>query len=193
MSQPHEASAAALAASRIRILRGQKVLLDFDLAALYGVETRRLNEQVRRNPHRFPAEFMFQLDPAEMAALMSQIAISNGGRGGRRKAALAFTEHGALMAATVLNSRRAVEVSLYVVRAFVRLRETLAANKDLAHRLDELERNVQRLGLEHQTFAGDTRLQLRQLFEAIRELLAPAAPRTKRPIGFVTESPGKRN
>ena len=103
-------------AARILVIRGQKVLLDEDLAVLYGVETRRLNEQVRRNAERFPADFMFQLDDAEYAALISQIATSKPGRGGRRKLPLAFTEHGAIMAATVLNSPRAVEVSVYVVR-----------------------------------------------------------------------------
>src|SRR5947208_11730932 len=106
--------------SRILLVRGDKVLLDADLATLYGVQTRRLNEQVRRNLARFPADFMFQLTDAEFELLMSQFATSNPGRGGRRKRPLVFTEHGALMAATVLNSARAVEVSLYVVRAFVR-------------------------------------------------------------------------
>ncbi|HEU0204308.1 MAG TPA: ORF6N domain-containing protein [Burkholderiaceae bacterium] len=165
------------------LLRGQKVLLDNDLAALYGVETRRLNEQVRRNPERFPGDFMFQLSSDEFSGLMSQIATSNPGRGGRRKLPLAFTEHGALMAATVLNSPRAVEVSLYVVRAFVQLREVLATHKELAKRLAELEQQTEALALKHDQLAGNTRAQLKQVFEAIRELMIPPEPK-KRPIGF---------
>src|SRR5216684_251537 len=112
--------------SRILLVRGRKVLLDADLAALYGVQTRRLNEQVRRNLARFPADFMFQLTDAEFELLMSQFATSNPGRGGRRKRPLVFTEHGAIMAATILNSPRATKVSVYVVRAFVRLRQAIA-------------------------------------------------------------------
>jgi ORF6N domain len=117
--------------SRIVLVRGQKVLLDADLARLYGVATGRLNEQVKRNRERFPGDFLFRLTKHEVTALRSQIAISKpaAGRGGRRYAPTAFTEHGAIMAATVLNSPRAVEMSLYVVRAFVRLREVLAATR----------------------------------------------------------------
>lgn len=172
--------------SRILAIRGQKVLLDADLADLYGVETRRLNEQVRRNLERFPADFMFQLDDAEYAALMSQFATSKPGRGGRRKLPLAFTEHGAIMAATVLNSPRAVEVSVYVVRAFVRLREALGSSKELAAKLDALEQKTELLSLQHESFAGNTRAQLKQVFEALRQLMAPPPEPTKRPIGFVT-------
>ena len=171
----------------IRVVRGQKVILDADLAALYGVETRRLNEQVRRNIDRFPADFMFQLSTDEMAALMSQIATSKPSRGGRRKQPLVFTEHGALMAATVLNSPRAVEVGLYVVRTFVRLRETIAQHKDLAAKLAELERKTEGLALKHDALAANTRMQLKQVFEAIRELMTPPEPVRKRPIGFVSE------
>ena len=143
----------------IRVVRGHKVVLDADLAALYGVETRRLNEQVRRNLERFPGDFMFQLSAEEMSALMSQLATSNAGRGGRRKRPLVFTEHGALMAATVLSSPRAVEVGLYVVRAFVRLRETVSQHKDLAVKLAELEKKTEALALKHDTLAANTRLQ----------------------------------
>lgn len=179
--------------SAIRVVRGHKVIVDADLAALYGVETRRLNEQVRRNIDRFPDDFMFQLSAEETAALMSQFAISKPrGRGGRRKPALVFTEHGALMAATILNSPRAVEVSLYVVRAFVRLRETLAQHKDLAAKLDDLERKLQGLAVRHDTLAANTRMQLKQVFEAIRELMSPPEPARKRPIGFVTDETKKR-
>jgi hypothetical protein len=132
-------SAAALSpehiGSRILLVRGEKVLLDTDLAILYGVSTGRLNEQVKRNLVRFPPDFLFRLTNQEVANLKSQFAISSlapGVWGGRRSSPFAFTEHGCLMAANVLNSRRAVQVSIYVVRAFVRLRQTLAMNKDLA-------------------------------------------------------------
>jgi len=164
-------------ATKILLVRGQKVLLDEDLGALYGVETRRLNEQVRRNLDRFPADFMFQLTDEEYAALISQTATSNPGRGGRRKLPLAFTEHGAIMAASVLNTPRAIEVSVYVVRAFVKLREVLASHKELAKRLDELEARIeQRLASHDQAIAG--------ILEAIRQLMSP--PETKKqPIGFV--------
>jgi hypothetical protein len=175
-----------LIGQRILLVRGQKILLDSDLAQLYGVETRRLNEQVRRNSDRFPADFMFRLDDAEYAFLMSQIATSKTGSGGRRKLPLAFTEHGALMAATVLNSSRAVEMSLYVVRTFVQLREVLATHKELAARLAELESKTELLALKHDALAGSTRAQLKQVFEAIRQLMAPPEPTKKRAIGFVT-------
>ena len=178
--------------SRILLVRSHKVLLDADLAALYGVQTRRLNEQVRRNLARFPADFMFQLTDAEFELLMSQFATSNPGRGGRRKRPLVFTEHGALMAATVLNSARAVEVSLYVVRAFVRLRETLVTHKDLASKLHVLEKKTEALALRHDGFAASTRFQLRQVFEAIRELMRAPEPAKRRPIGFVDPDERKR-
>jgi len=115
-------------------------MLGVDLAELYGVLTWRLNEQVKRNQERFPIDFVFQLTTEENDALTSQIARSKTGRGGRRTLPYAFTEHGAIMAAMVLNSPRAVEMSVHVVRAFVRLREMIASNKELAKRLDELEK-----------------------------------------------------
>ena len=114
---------------------GHKVMLDADLAALYGVETQTLVQAVKRNLDRFPDDFLFQLSRQDLAILRSQSVISSSAHGGRRSAPYAFTEHGALMAATVLNSPRAVEMSLYVVRAFVQLRETLAAHKGLAARI----------------------------------------------------------
>ena len=117
---------------RILILRRQRVILDTALAELYNVPVKRLNEQAKRNRKRFPADFMFQLTPRENKSLRSQFATSKIGRGGRRSLPYAFTEHGAIMAATVLNSEQAVEMSVFVVRAFVRLREMLAANKELA-------------------------------------------------------------
>jgi hypothetical protein len=173
---------------RIIVLRGEKVLLDADLAALYGVTTKRLNEQVRRNLGRFPPDFSFQLTDQELSALRSQIATSNEGRarrGGRRYAPRAFSEHGAIMAATILNSLRAVEVSIYVVRAFVHLREALATRKDLAEKLEELERKTETLALRHDQLAAGTRAQFREVIDALRTLMHPPEPR-KRPIGFVT-------
>ena len=128
--------------SRITILRQQKVILDKSLAEIYGVTVKRLNQQINRNRSRFPSDFMFQLKPSEFAALRLQFATSNKGRGGRRWLPYVFTEHGAIMAATVLNSEQAVEMSIFVVRAFVRLRATLATNKELAAKIEELEMNL---------------------------------------------------
>jgi hypothetical protein len=170
----------------IAALRGQRVILDSDLAGLYGVETKRFNEQVKRNAARFPADFMFQLTAAEFESLRSQFATSNAGRGGRRYLPHAFTEHGAMMAAMVLNSPRAVEVSVYVVRAFVRLREAAVLHKDLADRLTSLEEKTEALAMSHDTFSRNTRNQLRQVFDALRELTIPPDP-PARPIGFVTQ------
>lgn len=176
---------------RILLLRGQKVLLDADLAALNGVETRRLNEQVRRNLERFPQDFIFEVTVDELANLKSHFATSSWG--GRRKRPMAFTEHGAIMVATILKSPRAVEMSVYVVRAFVRLCEVLASNTELAKRLDDLEQATEALAMQHDTFARNTRAQLKQVFDAIRELMTPPEPQKKRPIGFVTgeEKPKK--
>ena len=160
----------------ILVLRGQKVLLDAELAALYGVTTARLNQQVRRNRERFPDDFLFELTTAEFSALMLQNASSKSGRGGRRKLPFAFTEHGAIMAATVLNSPRATEMTVYVVRAFVKLRELLASNKDLARKLAALERSLVALDLKAQR-------QFKEVYEAIRALMSEPVPKP-RPIGF---------
>lgn len=161
--------------ARIIVLRGHKVLLDSTLAALFDVETRRLNEQVRRNRERFPDDFLVQLTADKFADLKSQFATSSWG--GRRKLPMTFTEHGAIMAASVLNSPRAIEMSVYVVRAFVRLRETLASNQELARKFDELERRVARKLESHdQAIAG--------ILKAIRELMAPRPEPPRRPIGF---------
>jgi hypothetical protein len=162
-------------ASAIRVVRGHKVLLAAELAALYGVATRVLVQAVRRNRERFPADFLFQLTDQEVVALRSQSVISDArpGRGGRRYRPYAFSEHGALMAATVLNTPRAVEMSLYIVRAFVRLREAAAANRALARKLDELE---QRLHTHDQAIA--------EIVRAIRELTAVPEPKQRR-IGFI--------
>jgi len=132
-----------------------------------------------------PRDFMLPLTADEYADLMSQNATSNMGRGGRRKLPLAFTEHGALMAATVLNSVRAVEVSVYVVRAFVQLREVLGAHRELSAKLNELERKTELLALKQENFADNTRAQLKQVFEAIRGLMATPKPPKRRPIGFI--------
>src|SRR5438132_2288849 len=156
---------------RILFLRGQKVMLSTDLAELYGVVTWRLHEQVKRNKHRFPADFIFQLTYHEVRALTSQFARSKPGRGGRRTLPYAFTEHGAIMAAMVLNSPRAVDMSVHIVRAFVRLRELIASNKELAKRLDELEKKYDS--------------QFKVVFDAIRELMTPL-PLPPRRIGFRT-------
>jgi hypothetical protein len=172
---------------RIIVLRGEKVLLDADLAALYGASTGRFNEQVKRNRARFPADFIFQLTDHELRALRSQFAISNerAGRGGRRYLPLAFTEHGAIMAATILNTPRAVEVSVYVVRAFVHLRDALASHRDLAKKLEALEKKTEALALNHDELAANTGAQFREVLEALRALMSPPEPR-RRPIGFIT-------
>lgn len=169
-------------ARSILVLRGHRVLLDAELAALYATTTKRFNEQVRRNAARFPADFMFQLTPDELVGMRSQFATSNGapsGRGGRRYLPHAFTEHGAIMAATILNSPRAVEMSVYVVRAFVKLRELLISNRDLARKLAQLERSLMALDLK-------TQEQFTQVYEAIRALTEAPAPK-RRPIGFTAE------
>jgi hypothetical protein len=167
-------------ARAILVLRGQRVLLDAELAALYGVTTKRFNEQVRRNRERFPHDFMFQLTAEESDSLRSQIATLKSGRGQHRKyLPYAFTEHGAIMAATILNSPRAVEMSVYVVRAFVQLRELLSSNKELARRFAQLEvRLEKKLSAHDETIAA--------ILSAIRELMAPP-PSKKRGIGFTAD------
>ena len=171
---------------RILLIRGQRVMLDADLAALYGVETRVLNQAVRRNLDRFPEDFMFRVTWEEAKRLRSQSVILNGpqGRSRSQSATLkrganikyrpyAFTEHGAIMAASVLSSPRAVKVSVYVVRAFVKLREVLSTHKELARKLAELERRLD----THDD-------QIEALLEAIRELMAPPPAPRRRRIGF---------
>jgi hypothetical protein len=156
----------------IHLIRGQRVMLDSDLAAFYGVTVRRLNEQLRRNAGRFPDDFAFQLARKEVANLKSQFATSSS-HGGKRKLPWAFTEHGAIMLASVLNSETAVAASVRVVRAFVRLREMLLANRELAAKFSELEL---RLDGHDEAIAN--------LFQAIRQLIEPPPPETKREIGF---------
>jgi hypothetical protein len=163
---------------RILVLRGLRVILDSDLAALYGVPTKRFNEQVRRNLERFPADFMFQLNNQDVAVLRSQIATLRTGHGRHRKyRPRAFTEHGAIMAATVVNSARAVDMSVYVVRAFVRMREVLTQSKQIHKKLVELEQRIDR---QDGTIV--------EIVQAIRSLMARSSPETERPtrkIGFV--------
>ncbi len=167
-------------AQRIRLIRGQRVVLDTDLAAFYGETTKRFNQQVRRNLSRFPADFMFLLDGEEFAALRLQFATLKSGRGQHRKyMPYAFTEHGAIMAATLLNSPRATEISVHIVRAFVDLRATLATNREMAAKLYQLERKVSK----HDRAIAE-------LIDSMRQLLAPPEP-PKRPIGFVTQQERK--
>lgn len=177
---------------RILIIRGQRVILASDLAILYGVPVKRLNEQVRRNADRFPDDFVFQLSKAEADAVLrsqfvtsnkvgnlkSQIATSRWG-GARRALPYAFTEHGAIMAANVLNSREAVRASVFVVRAFVKLRELLSTHVQLAARLAELESKLQ----NHDD-------QIIAIVDAIRELMEPPDDPPKPPVGFHTEALG---
>jgi hypothetical protein len=158
--------------SKIRLIRGQRVILDADLAELYGVEVRQLNQQVKRNFRRFPDDFVMHLTIEEAANLRSQNVISSSSHGGRRHLPSAFTEHGAIMAASVLNSERADDMSIFVVRAFVRMREALAANQQIMAKLTELEHRVE---------SHDGNIQ--ELIEAIRELMEPP-PATNRRIGF---------
>src|SRR5437868_10372067 len=163
----------------IHLVRGQRVMLDSDLAGIYGVTTKRLNEQLKRNQQRFPQDFAFQLTTEEFATLRSQIATSNlksqfatsSSHGGKRKLPWVFTEHGAIMLASVLNSPIAVQASVRVVRAFVRLREMVATNSQLASRLKDLE---QRLDSHDEAIV--------ELFAVLKQLLEPEA-KPKREIG----------
>ena len=167
--------------SAIYLIRGHRVMLDSDLAAIYQVTTRRLNEQLRRNRKRFPEDFAFQLTAEEFRNLKSQIAtsslrsqfVSSSSHGGKRKLPWVFTEHGAIMLASVLNSNVAVQASVRVVRAFVRLREMVAANAQLASKLEELERRLD----SHDEAIVD-------LFAALKRLLEPTELKKKREIGF---------
>jgi ORF6N domain len=161
----------------ILVVRRRRVMLDRELAAIYGVTIKRLNEQVKRNASRFPEDFVFQLNAQECELLRSQFATLETGRGRNIKYfPYAFTEHGAIQAANVLNSPRAVAMGVYVVRAFVQLREILASNKDLAHKLAALERSLAALDAK-------THMQFNDVYEAIRALMMPLPPR-RRGIGF---------
>jgi hypothetical protein len=159
--------------ARILTLRDQKVILDSDLARIYGAEVRALLQAVKRNSDRFPEEFVFQLAPEEVALLRSQTVISKAGRGGRRYLPYAFTEHGALMAATVLNSAQAVKMSLFIIRAFVKMRQNLAANAAVLNRLAEIDKTL---------FTHDAAL--RDIYQKLRPLLEPPPTPPKPEIGF---------
>ena len=162
-------------AQRIQLIRGQRVVLDTDLAAFYGETTKRFNQQVSRNRARFLEDFMFQLNEDEFAALRLQFATLKTGRGQHRKyAPYVFTEHGAIMAATLLNSPRATALSVYVVRAFVELRGLLTSNRELASKVHTLERKV---SVHERNIA--------ELLDSMAELLAAPPPPPKRSIGFL--------
>ena len=158
--------------TKILVLRNQKVILDTDLADLYGVSVKRLNEQVKRNPKRFPPDFLFTLTEPEYENLRSQNATSSSTHGGRRYLPHAFTEHGAIMAASVLNSKRAIDMSIFVVRAFVQMRQSVVQNQQIVSKLAELEARID---------SHDGEIQ--GLVEAIRELIEPL-PASNRRIGF---------
>lgn len=170
-----QATAPALPlAERVHTVRGHKIMLDADLAQLYGVATKALTQAVKRNPERFPPDFMFPLTEQEVANLRSQIVTSRSASrtwGGRRTAAHAFTEQGVAMLSSVLKSERAVQVNVEIMRAFVRLRGLIEHDRELARRFDDLESRYDR--------------QFKVVFDAIRELMAPPQPPPKRRIGFV--------
>ncbi|MGE0067504.1 MAG: ORF6N domain-containing protein [Solirubrobacterales bacterium] len=157
---------------RIYVIRERQVMLDEDLADLYGVETKRLIEQVKRNLERFPEDFMFQLDHEETAALRSQSATSNTGRGGRRYSPYVFTEQGVAMLSSVLRSKTAIAVNIEVMRAFVELRRVASSYAVLEERLELVERGM-----------GEHDEQLRQIFDALRQLISPRT-QPKHPVGF---------
>ncbi len=172
-----ELIAAPAIEKRILVLRGRQVMLDEDLADLYGVETRVLVQQVRRNEQRFPGDFMFQLSEEEFADLKSQSVISSGGHGGRRKRPLVFTEHGIAMLSGVLRSDRAIAVNIEIIRVFVELRRVASSYAAIETRLEQLEADMGERLDEHDE-------QLRQIFATLRQLIAPPSP-TKRPVGFM--------
>ena len=191
MAAKNERAAAIPTAERIAhaiyILRGQKVILDADLALFYGVETKRLNEQVRRNPSRFPEDFVFQLTSQEAEYLRSQKATSNmnaTGRGGRRYLPYAFTELGVAMLSSVLNSERAIAVNIGIMRAFVRLRELLSSNKELARRFAQLEARLDKKLAAHDEA-------ITAILSAIHELMTPPQPNS-RGVGFTANLEAKK-
>ena len=169
---------------RILSIRSQKVIIDADLATLYGVPTKRLNEQVKRNRDRFPPDFMFALTVDEKNQVvancdhLANLKFS-------RTVPFAFTEHGAIQAANVLGTPQAIQMGVYVVRSFVRLRQVLAADSLLAMRLNDLESRLSLLALQQKDLENQTSVQFKQVFEALRSLMAPPAPCPKRAIGFI--------
>ncbi len=181
MSPKHEIVTREQVENSILLIRGLKVMLDSDLAGLYGVSVKRLNEQVRRNLKRFPSDFMIRLNLEEFEALRSQIATLKTGRGEHRKyLPYAFTEQGVAMLSSVLNSERAIEVNIEIMRAFARLRQLIFAHKELSQKLTALERKIG---------AHDEQIQV--IFEAIRQLMTPLEPK-KRRIGFLVSERAAR-
>ncbi|MGN6587903.1 MAG: ORF6N domain-containing protein [Solirubrobacterales bacterium] len=171
-----ELIAAPAIEKRILVVRGRQVMLDEDLEDLYGVETKRLIQQVKRNLKRFPEDFMFQLSSDEAEVLRSQIATSSDGRGGRRYAPYVFTEQGVAMLSGVLRSDRAIAVNIEIMRAFVELRRVASSYAELREQLEELQREMTARLDEHDE-------QLDQIFKILNQLITPA-PRPKRPVGF---------
>ena len=159
--------------NKILLIRGKKVMLDRDLAKLYKVPTGRLNEQVKRNIDRFPEDFMFQLTKTEFENWLSQIAITNSVKMGLRHRPYAFTEQGVAMLSSVLNSKRAVQMNIAIMRVFVKLKEMTSTHKELVYKLEELERKIEKHDEE-----------ICSLFEAIRRLMEPPPSKPKRTIGF---------
>jgi hypothetical protein len=168
----------------ILVIRGKRVILDRDLAALYGVPTFRFNEAVKRNRNRFPEDFMFQLTRDEAASLTSQFAMSKSGRGGRRTLPYAFTEHGTVMVTNILRSPKAIQMSVFVVRAFIRMRQMLIEQRGLARKLAELEEELTARLDVHETAINEILGQIK------RFLSLPSDPEPpKRRIGFLVEEP----
>lgn len=180
-----------LIGSRILLIRQHRVMLDSDLAALYGVQTKVLVQAVKRNLDRFPADFMFQLDKQEFDDLRSQSVTSSSTHGGRRTSPYAFTEQGVAMLSSVLNSARAIAVNIEIMRAFVQMRALASTHSELAQRLSELEQKTELLSLQQNTFSANTRAQLKQVFDALRQLMTPPPETPKRPIGFVQDKEKK--
>lgn len=191
MRQEHDASTTQVTQIERGILfvRGRRIMIDADLAQLYGVPTKALNQAVKRNARRFPPDFVFQLTTAEKEEVvtncdhLAKLKFS-------KALPFAFAEHGAIQAANVLNSEMAMEMGVYVVRAFVHLREMIVSNKELALRLDDLEKKTELMSLKHDDFERSTRVQLKQIFDAVRELMAQPQTIAKRPIGFVIPDDG---
>jgi hypothetical protein len=176
-TEPLELIAAPAIEKKILVVRGRQVLLDENLADLYGIETRVLVQQVRRNERRFPADFMFQLSAEEFTDLKSQSVISSGGHGGRRKRPLVFTEQGVAMLSGVLRSDRAIAVNIEIMRTFIELRRVANSYALIEKRLEQIERGM-----------GEHDEQLGQIFSALRQLMAPP-PQSKHPIGFRVREP----
>jgi hypothetical protein len=184
MKREMEAYTTVDIATLIVTVRGKRVILDRDLAALYGVHTFRFNEAVKRNRNRFPEDFMFQLTRDEAASLTSQFAMSKSGRGGRRTLPYAFTEHGTVMAANILRSPKAIQMSVFVVRAFIRMRQMLIEQRGLARKLAELEEELTARLDMHETAINEILAQIKRLLSS-----PPEPQQPKRRIGFVVEEP----